>query len=418
MDKLVISGGKCLFGIVRADSAKNAVLPALAAALLTEEPCVIGPVPVLDDVTTMCEVLTCLGSSVRWEANNLVVNAAGLDRFEAPYELVRRMRASFLVVGPLLARLGKVRVAMPGGCAIGYRPVDLHLKGLQAMGAKISMGKGYVELSARRLEGTVVYLDYPSVGATENLMMAAALARERTYIENAAQEPEVVDLANMINSMGGKVKGAGTSTIRVEGVQRLSGCKHAAIPDRAEAATYMIAAAATGGEVLVSNVIPQHLRAVSAKLREAGVIMEEDGDTLKVECHRRPRSVDVKTMPYPGFPTDLQAPITSMLAIADGTGLVTETVFESRFGHVDELKRMGAQLKVEGRCLVVKGVKRLGGAPVRATDLRAGAALVIAGLVAQGKTEVTGLEHINRGYANLVGKLKALGADIQLETSP
>lgn len=418
MDRLIISGGRCLFGTVRVDSAKNAVLPALAATLLTEEQCVIGSVPALDDVTTMCEVLARLGCTVRWEGSNLVVNTAGLDQHEAPYELVRRMRASFLVVGPLLARLGKVRVAMPGGCAIGCRPVDLHLKGLQAMGARISIGSGYVELTARCLEGTAVYLDYPSVGATENIMMAAALANGCTYIENAAQEPEVVDLANMINSMGGKVKGAGTRLIKVEGVQRLKGCAHGVIPDRAETATYMIATAATGGEVVLTNVISEHVQAVSAKLREAGVTVEEDGERLRVECHRRPRSIDVKTMPYPGFPTDLQAPVTSMLAVADGTGLVTETVFENRFGHVDELKRMGAQLKVEGRCVLVKGVRRLSSAPVRATDLRAGAALVIAGLVADGTTEVTGLEHIKRGYANLAGKLRALGADIQLVTSP
>lgn len=418
MDKLVIRGGNRLHGTIVVDSAKNAILPALAATLLTDQTCVLRQVPKLHDVDTMVEVLNRMGCSVEADDHTLSINSSEVNQYQAPYELVRKMRASFLVTGPLLARFGRASVAMPGGCAIGPRPVDLHLKGLCSMGASVHFGNGYVELVAGSLQGVHIYLDFPSVGATENLMMAGSLAKGVTYIENAAEEPEVVDLANMINSMGGRITGAGTRTIKIEGVENLGGTIHQVIPDRAEAATFMIAAAATGGDVVLENVITDHLKAVSAKLKEAGAVVEEDGDSLRIHCEKGLKGVDVKTMPYPGFPTDLQAPMMTLLSVCEGTSLITETVFENRFGHVDELKRMGAAVKVQGRSALIKGVKKLTGAPVKAGDLRAGAALVIAGLVASGTTEVTGLHHIRRGYSGLEDKLRSLGADIKLEASP
>ncbi|HHV78792.1 MAG TPA: UDP-N-acetylglucosamine 1-carboxyvinyltransferase [Firmicutes bacterium] len=418
MDKLVIRGGNRLHGVVTVDGAKNAILPALSATLLTDQTCVLRGVPKLQDVYTMVEVLANLGCSVRSDNCSLTIDAGAVKHYQAPYELVRQMRASFLVAGPLLARFGRASMALPGGCAIGPRPIDLHLKGFFAMGARVSLDNGRIELTANSLRGATVYLDFPSVGATENLMMAASLAKGITYIENAAEEPEVVDLANMINSMGGRVSGAGTKTIRIEGVESLKGTTHEVIPDRAEAATFMIAAAVTGGDVVLKNVIPDHLKAVSAKLREAGVSVEEDGSLIHVRGDKILKAVDVKTMPYPGFPTDLQAPMMSLLAVCEGTSLVTETVFENRFSHVDELKRMGASIKVEDRSALIKGVTQLTGAAVKAADLRAGAALVIAGLVASGVTQVTGVHHINRGYGDLASKLRALGADIQGEASP
>jgi UDP-N-acetylglucosamine 1-carboxyvinyltransferase len=409
---LVVTGGKPLFGTVVIEGAKNSALPLLAASLLTEGGVVLHRVPRLDDVRTMVEVLQALGARVSADGNTVVVSAGRLDRHEAPYEQVRRMRASLLVMGPLLARLGKARMALPGGCAIGVRPIDLHIKGLSVLGARVSARGGQVDVRAAGLQGGRVYLDWPSVGATENIMMAAVLARGTTYIENAAEEPEIVDLANFLNAMGARVVGAGTNVIRIDGVPELGGAEHTIIPDRIEAGTYLVAGAITGGEVAVEGVIPEHLKAVVAKLRETGAVVEEEGTRVRLRAQGRPRPTDVRTMPYPGFPTDMQAQIMALLALADGCSVITETVFENRFMHVDELKRMGANIKIEGRSAVVRGVKKLTGAPVKATDLRAGAGLVLAALAADGVTEVSGVNHLDRGYVDLHLKLRSLGAEI------
>lgn len=409
---LVVTGGKPLFGTVRIEGAKNSALPLLAASLLTEGGVVLHRVPRLDDVRTMVEVLEALGARVSADGNTVVVSAGRLDRHEAPYEQVRRMRASLLVMGPLLARLGKARMALPGGCAIGVRPIDLHIKGLSVLGARVSARGGQVDVRAAGLQGGRVYLDWPSVGATENIMMAAVLARGTTYIENAAEEPEIVDLANFLNAMGARVVGAGTNVIRIDGVPELCGAEHTIIPDRIEAGTYLVAGAITGGEVAVEGVIPEHLKAVVAKLREAGAVVEEEATRVRLRAQGRPRPTDVRTMPYPGFPTDMQAQIMALLALADGCSVITETVFENRFMHVEELKRMGANIKIEGRSAVIRGVKKLTGAPVKATDLRAGAGLVLAALAADGVTRVSGVNHLDRGYVDLHLKLRSLGAEI------
>jgi len=318
-----------------------------------------------------------------------------------------------LVIGPLLARTGKVKISLPGGCQIGTRPVDLHLKGLAAMGAKITQGHGYIEAKCKRLNGTRIYLDFPSVGATENLIMAASLAEGQTVIENAAVEPEIVDLANYINIMGGNIIGAGTDTIRINGVKELKGKSHTVIPDRIEAGTFAAAAAITGGKVRINNIMPDHLKPITAKMRESGITVTEGDSHIIVDATNKPKAVDIKTLPYPGFPTDMQAPYTSMMTIADGTSMVIETIFENRFMHIPELKRMGANVKIEGRTAVIEGIKKLTGAQVKATDLRAGAALVVAGLCAEGETEISDIEHIERGYYNFDAKLNGLGADIQ-----
>jgi len=412
LDTIKVRGGARLEGRVTVSGAKNAALPILAACLLAEGECRLEEVPHLADVETMCGVVGELGLRVLPGRQTLTVINEGITGVSPPYDFVRRMRASFLVLGPLLARAGKVKVALPGGCAIGARPIDLHLKGLAALGAEIEVKNGWVKARARRLRGASVYLDFPSVGATENIMMAASLAEGTTTIENAAGEPEIVDLANFINAMGGRITGAGTRVIRIEGVKQLRGTSHAVIPDRIEAGTFMVAAAATGGDVLVENVIPTHLKAVMAKLREAGAELEEINGGVRVRSELPPKAVDLKTMPYPGFPTDMQAQFMALLTVARGSSVITETVFENRFMHVNELKRMGAQIVIEGHCAVVKGVDRLTGARVKATDLRAGAALVIAGLMAEGETEISCVHHIRRGYEDLVGKLQALGADI------
>jgi len=409
---LVVTGGKPLFGTVPIEGAKNSALPLLAACLLTEGGVILHRVPRLEDVRTMVEVLQALGARVSADGNTVVVSAGRLDRHEAPYEQVRRMRASLLVMGPLLARLGKARMALPGGCAIGVRPIDLHIKGLSVLGARVSARGGQVDVRAAGLQGGRVYLDWPSVGATENIMMAAVLARGTTYIENAAEEPEIVDLANLLNAMGARVVGAGTNVIRIDGVPELCGAEHTIIPDRIEAGTYLVAGAITGGEVAVEGVIPEHLKAVVAKLREAGAVVEEEATRVRLRAQGRPRPTDVRTMPYPGFPTDMQAQIMALLALADGCSVITETVFENRFMHVEELKRMGANIKIEGRSAVVRGVKKLTGAPVKATDLRAGAGLVLAALAADGVTEVSGVNHLDRGYVDLHLKLRSLGAEI------
>ena len=417
MEKLVINGGHRLQGRVKISGAKNAVLPIIAATLLGQDnPSLLDEVPALEDVHTITEVLNLLGVKADFDAtkHQLHVDSSVIGSCEAPYDLVRKMRASFLIMGPLLARCGQAKISLPGGCAIGTRPIDLHLKGFEALGADIHIGHGYIEAAAPEgLQGAKIYLDFPSVGATENILMAASMARGQTILENPAQEPEIVDLANYLNVMGAKIRGAGTNVIKIEGVEKLVGRDYTIIPDRIEAGTYMVAAAMTQGDVYIENAISEHLKPVIAKLKEAGVTIEEDVDGIRVTCDHRTKAVDIKTMPYPGFPTDMQAQFMAMLAVSEGTGLVTETVFENRFMHVDELKRMGANIRIDGRTSVVEGVERLTGCQVKATDLRAGAAMVLAGLVAEGETQVGYIHHIDRGYDDLVGKLVGLGADIK-----
>lgn len=416
MEKLIVNGGNRLVGAVKTSGAKNAVLPIIAASILGTTPSHLDEVPMLEDVHTISEVLKCLGLSVECspEKNVLDIDSTEITSYEAPYELVRTMRASFLVMGPLLARIGKARISMPGGCAIGARPIDIHLKGFEALGVKIEQGHGYIEASAPEgLKGTSIYFDFPSVGATENIMMAASLAEGTTILENAAEEPEIVDLANYLNKMGAKIRGAGTDTIRIEGVDKLHGADYTIIPDRIEAGTYMIAAAMTGGDVVVENVLPEHQKPLIAKLREAGAVVEEDIDKVRVIGKNPLKAVSIKTLPYPGFPTDMQAQMMAMMVIAEGRSKVTETVFENRFMHVVELNRMGAQISTEGRSAVIDGPCKLTGCDVRATDLRAGAAMILAGLVAEGTTRIGDLHHIDRGYENIVAKLKNLGADIE-----
>ena len=416
MEKLIVKGGNRLVGAVKTSGAKNAVLPIIAASILGTTPSHLDEVPMLEDVHTISEVLKCLGLAVECspEKNVLDIDSTSITSYEAPYELVRTMRASFLVMGPLLARIGKARISMPGGCAIGARPIDIHLKGFEALGVKIEQGHGYIEASAPEgLKGTSIYFDFPSVGATENIMMAASLAEGTTILENAAEEPEIVDLANYLNKMGAKIRGAGTDTIRIEGVDKLHGADYTIIPDRIEAGTYMIAAAMTGGDVVVENVLPEHQKPLIAKLREAGAVVEEDIDKVRVIGQNPLKAVSIKTLPYPGFPTDMQAQMMAMMVIAEGRSKVTETVFENRFMHVVELNRMGAQISTEGRSAVIDGPCKLTGCDVRATDLRAGAAMILAGLVAEGTTRIGDLHHIDRGYENIVAKLKKLGADIE-----
>lgn len=416
MGKYVVKGGYPLTGRVHISGAKNAVLPIIAASLLSSGDCVLEEAPHLTDVTSINEVLVGLGGKVSWGENGqLNINCKNITDTEAPYAYVRQMRASFLVMGPLLARLGRVRIALPGGCAIGARPIDLHLKGFAALGAEIQIDRGTVEAKAPRLTGTSVYLDFPSVGATENIMMAASLAEGVTVIENAAEEPEIVDLANFLNAMGGKVSGAGTRVVKIEGSKTLNGARHTVIPDRIEAGTFMVAAAATGGHVYLENVIVDHLKPVIAKLAEMGVGVQEEDNGLVVSGSCPLKAVDVKTLPYPGFPSDLQPQIMALLTRVAGTSVITETVFENRFMHVYELKRMGADIRIEGHSAVIKGVPQLAGAPVKATDLRAGAALVIAGLMAKGETEISCTYHIERGYEQLVEKLQLLGAEVYRE---
>jgi len=413
LPRIMVETSPPLKGTVRVSGAKNAVLPIIAASLLASDKCVLDEIPMLDDVEVMCEVLASLGADIKRVSRSKVeINSKSIDNYEAPYDLVRRMRASFLVMGPLLARLGKARISLPGGCAIGTRPIDLHLKGFRAMGAEITLGYGYIEARTEQLKGERVYLDFPSVGATENIMMAAALADGKTVIENAAEEPEIVDLANFINKMGGRIKGAGTDTIRIEGVESLGQAAHTVIPDRIEAGTFMIAGAITGGDVVVDNIVKCHLMPIIAKLKEAGVTVEEQGSSIRVKSSGRVNAVDIKTLPYPGFPTDMQAQMMALMSTAQGTSVIIETVFDNRYMHVNELRRMGACIKIDGRSAVVQGVEELSGARVRATDLRAGAALVLAGLTARGKTEVYDIYHLDRGYTDLDKKLRDLGARI------
>ena len=416
MDKLIVRGGNRLVGTVKTSGAKNAVLPIIAASILGETPSHLDEIPKLEDVRTICGVLKYLGVKIDdSKEHELVLDTSRITAYEAPYELVRTMRASFVVLGPLLARMGHARISQPGGCAIGSRPIDLHLKGFEALGAKISQDHGFVEAYAPNgLKGADIYLDFPSVGATENIMMAACLAEGTTTLENPAEEPEIVDLANYLNQMGARIRGAGTDVIRIEGVKSMHGAEHTAIPDRIEAGTYMIAAAMTHGDVIIENVLAEHQKPLLAKLREAGVLIEEDIDRIHVACPGELKGVNVKTLPYPGFPTDMQAQIMAMMTICQGRSTVMETVFENRFMHVVELNRMGANIATTGaRGAMIEGPAKLTGCEVNASDLRAGAALILAGLVAEGTTTVGNLHHIDRGYEDIVGKLKALGADIQ-----
>ncbi len=413
MPSLVVSKSGPLKGEVVISGAKNSVLPILAASLLTDDTSRLDDIPDLEDVEVMCELLEHFGSKITREGSHITINNNNIVNSSAPYELVRKMRASFLVMGPILSRFGSVKISLPGGCAIGTRPIDLHLKGFASLGAEITLGHGYIEAKADRLRGNRIYLDFPSVGATENIIMAAALADGLTIIENAAEEPEIIDLANFINSMGGSVRGAGTDTIKIEGVKYLSGASHTIIPDRIEAGTFMVAAAITGGDIILKNVIADHLRPVEAKLKEAGISIYELEDGMRVAVERPLRPIDLKTLPYPGFPTDMQAQMMALMCVLPGTSIITETVFENRFMHVSELKRLGARIKIEGRSAIIEGVDRLTGTDVKATDLRAGAALLIAGLYADGTTKVRDIYHIDRGYERIEEKLKALGANIE-----
>ncbi len=417
MDKIIVKGGRTLKGSVRVEGAKNAVLPVLAAALLASEgKNVIRDVPNLSDVNTISAVLKSLNAKVTTNPaeNEVIIDSEETLYSEAQFEYVRKMRASILVMGPLLARNGFARVALPGGCAIGSRPIDQHLKGFEAMGAEISFGHGYVEAKAEQgLQGAKIYLDFPSVGATENIMTAAALAKGTTTIENAAKEPEIVNLANFINEMGGKVVGAGTDIIRIEGVDKLYGATHHIIPDRIETGTFMVAAAITGGDVIIENAVPEHNAALISKMEEMGVSITELDEGVRVQANTQLKSVDLKTMPHPGFPTDMQSQMMALMLTATGTGVLTETVFENRFMHVEEFRRMNGQVKIEGRSVVLEGPSSLQGAEVAATDLRAAAALILAGLAAKGITRVTELTHLDRGYVDFHKKLEALGADIE-----
>ncbi|MDF2854616.1 MAG: UDP-N-acetylglucosamine 1-carboxyvinyltransferase [Neobacillus sp.] len=415
MEKIIVRGGNRLYGTVKVEGAKNAVLPVLAATLLASDgKSVIRDVPTLSDVYTINEVLRNLNAEVAFNNNTVVVDASRVLKDEAPFEYVRKMRASVLVMGSLLARNGRARVALPGGCAIGSRPIDQHLKGFEAMGAKVKVGNGFIDAEVEgRLKGAKIYLDFPSVGATENIMMAATLAQGTTIIENVAKEPEIVDLANFLNKMGGNVRGAGTGTLRIEGVDVLFGAEHHIIPDRIEAGTFMVAAALTRGNVLVRGAVPEHISSLIAKMEEMGVMITEEEDGVRVIGPEKLKAVDIKTMPHPGFPTDMQSQMMALLLRAEGTSMITETVFENRFMHVEEFRRMNADIKIEGRSVILNGSSNLQGAEVSATDLRAAAALILTGLVSEGNTRVTELKHLDRGYVNFHGKLASLGADIE-----
>ena len=413
MDKLRISGGRPLRGEVRVSGAKNAALPILCAALLTERPLKLANVPHLMDISTMARLLGQMGVQVERSRENLVLNAKTISDPTAPYELVKTMRASVLVLGPLLARCGRAKVSLPGGCAIGQRPVDQHVKGLQAMGATISVEHGYMHAEAKRLRGARIVMDMVTVTGTENLMMAAALAEGETLLENAAREPEVVDLARCLAAMGAKIEGAGSDAIRIEGVASLGGAAHRVMPDRIETGTYLAAVAAAGGKVTLTGAAPDTLDATLEKLREAGAAITTTDSSIQIEMQKKPVAVSIRTAPYPGFATDMQAQFMALASIASGTATVTETIFENRFMHALELQRLGADISIQGNTAVVKGVERLQGATVMATDLRASASLVIAGLVAEGETTIERIYHLDRGYEALEKKLSALGARVE-----
>ncbi len=416
MEKIIVRGGNRLEGTVKVEGAKNAVLPILAATLLASEgQSILTNVPILSDVFTMDNVLKHLNVAIDFneKENTVIADASGDINFEAPFTYVSKMRASIVVMGPLLARLGHAKIALPGGCAIGTRPIDLHLKGFEAMGAEIKIENGFVEAKADKLVGARIYLDFPSVGATQNIMMGATLAEGTTTIENVAREPEIVDLANFLNRMGAKVVGAGTETIRIEGVPSLKGTDHSIIPDRIEAGTFMIAAAVTNGNVYIEDAIADHNKPLISKLKEMHVAFQEDENGIRVIGPKYLKATDVKTMPHPGFPTDMQSQMTIAQLVSQGTSTMTETVFENRFMHMEELRRMNADFKIEGQTVLLHGNTELQGAEVAASDLRAAAALIIAGLVSEGYTRVTNLKHLDRGYYEFDKKLQALGADVE-----
>ena len=421
MNQYIIRGNRPLFGEVTISGAKNAAVAIIPAALMVDGICRIDNVPQISDVTRFFSILEALGSKVRvLNQHTVEIASHSIHSTQPSYDLCRRFRASYYLIGALLGRFGEATVAMPGGCDFGVRPIDQHIKGFNAMGAEVSVEGGFIHAKAKngRLTGASIYLDVVSVGATMNIMMAAVLADGTTVIDNAAKEPHIVDLANFLNSMGADIKGAGTDSIKIRGVERLSGGSYCIIPDQIEAGTYMAAVAATGGQLLIKNIIPKHMDCISAKLMEMGVSVEENEDTLLVRRSQPLQKTNVKTMPYPGFPTDMQPQIAAVLALAQGTSLVTESVWNNRFRYVDELKRMGAQIQVDGKVAVIEGVDHLEGAPIQACDLRAGAALVIAALAANGTTELSQVQYIERGYENLVGKLRAVGADISLVEVP
>ena len=413
MDQIIIHGGRRLKGEVRTSGAKNAALPILASTILGGGECVLSNMPSVVDVLTMGKLLRMLGIAVAQEGEHTVVDAQIIASTEAPYDLVRTMRASVLVLGPLVARMGEAKVSLPGGCAIGSRPVNFHLAGLEKMGATVEIEHGYIKATARRLRGSRIYFDTPSVTGTENLMMAAVLAEGTTVLENAAKEPEISDLAAFLVKRGARIAGAGTDMITIEGVTELHGADHDVIPDRIEAGTYLVAGAITGGEISVKRCRPEHMEPLLMKLRESGVELAEEGDRVHLKVIGRLKGTNVRTSPHPGFPTDMQAQFVALMAVAEGTSVVTETIFESRFMHVEELRRMGAEIRVEGNRVVITGREGLTGAPVMASDLRASAGLIVAGLAAEGITEVSRVYHLDRGYERLEDKLKALGASIE-----
>lgn len=412
MGSFVIEGGNSLSGTISIGGSKNASVALMPACLLADGPSRLENLALIRDVQVFARILQDLGARVEFQGHSVTIAPNGFSSWKAPYELVRQLRASYYLMGILLAKFGRAEVGLPGGCDIGPRPIDQHLKGFRALGAQVRVEGGVVKLEAKALKGASIYLDIPSVGATINIMLAASMAEGTTVIENAAKEPHVVDLANFLNAMGARVLGAGTDVIKVRGTRVMKGATHSVVPDDMEAATYMMAAVATRGNVLLRNVIPRHLEPVSAKLREAGAVVQEEDDGIRVSCSTRPRAVNVKTLPYPGFPTDAQQPLVAVMCTAEGTSVVQESVYDNRLGYVSELVKMGANIRVEGRTAIVEGVPHLVGAPVRANDLRAGAALVVAGLSARGRTEVYGTEIIDRGYEKMEEKLSALGAVI------
>ncbi len=415
MEKFVIDGGVPLKGEVRISGAKNAAVAVIPAAIMADGPCYIDNLPMIKDVRNWVGILRSMGVHVEYNGNEMMIDASKARPIEPPIEPVQEMRASYYLVGAMLGRYKKAVVGLPGGCSIGVRPIDQHIKGFEALGAKVEINHGVIIASADKLKGTNVFLDVVSVGATINLMLAACMAEGVTVIENAAKEPHVVDIANFLNAMGADIKGAGTDNIRIKGVERLVGCKHSIIPDQIETGTFMVAAAATRGDVTISNVIPTHMDSIMAKLEETGVMIIPSEDSIRVIGSGPLKGTDIRTQPYPGFPTDLQQPMSVLLSVVNGTSMITENVWDNRFKYIDELKKMGAKARVEGRTAIIEGVKSLTGARVTATDLRAGAAMVVAGLVAKGQTEVLDIVHIDRGYEHLERKLQKLGARIRRE---
>ena len=415
MEKIIIKGGCKLSGEINLSAAKNAVLPIIAASILSGDKCVTGRAPMLEDVSVLCDVLKSLNADVEInkELEEISIDSSNIFNLDANSELIRKMRASFLIMGPMLSRFGHFRVSLPGGCNIGSRPIDLHLKGFKALGADIYMDHGFVEAKADKLIGSEIYLDFPSVGATENIMMAAVLAEGETILENSAEEPEIKDLANYLISMGADIEGAGTDTIRIRGVKELKGTRYKPIFDRIEAGTFMIAGAITNSHITINGAEEEYLRPVIAKLTECGVNMDINEKSITIKGYNELKAIDIKTMPYPGFPTDMQAQMMALLCLTPGTSIVTETVFENRFMHATELKRMGANIKIDGRSAIIEGVPKITGSEVNATDLRAGAALVLAALAAEGVTEIGDIYHIDRGYVSIEKKLKGLGANIE-----